>query len=129
MRLQEILNENLEWHGNEQEKFMSLKGLVNKNDGVYKSRKQQWFLTNKLIYKDEMLTDRGFAKSNFGVDLDDGEALVHIDHLQSTNPGTAGHAAGGAAHSSPALWNRTRGDGGSSGPGGGGWLRPGRPSR
>ncbi len=81
MRLQEILNENLEWHGNEQEKFMSLKGLVNKNDGVYKSRKQQWFLTNKLIYKDEMLTDRGFAKSNFGVDLDDGEALVHIDAI------------------------------------------------
>lgn len=81
MRLQEIINENLEWYGNEQEKYMSLKGLVNKNDGVYKSRKQQWFLTNKLIHDEDLQKDRGFAKSNFGVDLDDGEALLHIDAI------------------------------------------------
>ena len=81
MRLQELLNENLEWYGNDKEKFMSLKGLVNKNDGVYKSRKQKWFLTNKLIHDDELQKDRGFAKSNFGVDLNPEEALYTIDAI------------------------------------------------
>lgn len=82
MRLQEIIKENLEW-GNDTDKdiFMSLKGLVNKNNGVWKSDKQRWFVTNKLIYPDDMRTNRAQVKDFFGVDIDpdDGESLVTVD--------------------------------------------------
>jgi hypothetical protein len=78
MRLQEILKENLEWYPGEKEAFMSLKGLVNKNNGVFKSRKQQWYI-KKNIVDDEPDRDRGFTKENFGVDLDDGEKLVTVE--------------------------------------------------
>jgi hypothetical protein len=84
MRLQEILNENLEW-GNDTDKdiFMSLKGLVNKNNGVWKSTKQRWFVTNKLIYPDDLRKNRGQVKDFFGVDInpDDGESLVTVDAI------------------------------------------------
>ena len=82
MRLQEIIKENLEW-GNDTDKdiFMSLKGLVNKNNGVWKSTKQRWFVTNKLIYPDDMRTNRGKCKDWYGVDFDpdDGEKFVTVD--------------------------------------------------
>jgi len=80
MRLQEILNENLEWNDSDKDTFMSLKGLVNKNNGVFKSQKQQWFV-NKRIVGSEPDRDRGFVKDNFGVDLDDGETLVTVEAM------------------------------------------------
>ena len=84
MRAIEILQENLEW-GNDTDKdiFMSLKGLVNKNNGVWKSTKQRWFVTNKLIYPDDMRTNRGKCKEWFGVDFnpDDGEKFVTVDAI------------------------------------------------
>jgi len=80
MRLREIIKENLEWNDADKDTFMSLKGLVNKNDGVFKSQKQQWFV-NKNIVGSEPDRDRGFVKDNFGVDLDDGETLVTVEAM------------------------------------------------
>ena len=82
MRLQEIIKENLEWgYGNDKDIFMSLKGLVNKNNGVWKSTKQRWFVTNKLLTPDEMRTNRGQVKDFFGVDIDPdaGESFVIVE--------------------------------------------------
>ncbi len=81
MRLQEILKEDLEWGpGLDKDVYMSLKGLVNKNDGVYKSRKQKWFIENRLIGS-EPDRDRGFVKDNFGADVGDGEKFISVEAL------------------------------------------------
>ena len=83
MRLQEVLNENLEFHGQDKDIFMSLKGLVNKNNGVWKSTKQRWFVMNKLVGEHDKRTDRSQAKEFFGVDIDpdDGETLITVDAI------------------------------------------------
>lgn len=79
MRLQEILTENLEWgNGTDKDQFMSLKGLVNKNNGVWKSTKQRWFVMNRLVASHEKDRTRAQSKEFFGIDLDPdaGETLV-----------------------------------------------------
>lgn len=84
MRLQEILNENLEWgNGPDKDIFMSLKGLVNKNNGVWKSEKQRWFVMNKLIQSYEKERTRSQAKEFFGVDFDPdaGQVFVSVDAI------------------------------------------------
>ena len=81
MRLQEILNEDLEFYGRDKDIFMSLKGLVNKNNGVWKSTKQRWFVTNKLLFDEDLRKDRSQVKEFFGIDIDPdaGEGLVTVD--------------------------------------------------
>jgi len=76
-----ILTENFEWSSeSDQQAYMSLKGLVNKNDGVFKSKKQQWFVLNKIV-KSEPQRDRGFIMDNFGITLDEDEKLVTVDGM------------------------------------------------
>ena len=81
MRLQEVINEALEFYGKEKDIFMSLKGLVNKNNGVWKSDKQRWFVTNKLLFPDDLRANKAQVKDFFGVDIDPdaGERLVTVD--------------------------------------------------
>jgi len=82
MRANEILKEALEWgNGTDKDIFMSLKGMVNKNNGVWKSTKQRWFVMNKLVGEYDKQKDRRQAKDFFGVDInpDDGETLVYVE--------------------------------------------------
>jgi hypothetical protein len=81
MRLQE-LTENLEWpNKGDKEIFMSLKGLVNKNNGVWKSQKQRWFIMNKKI--GEADRDRSAADNEnfFGIRVKDGQILATVDAM------------------------------------------------
>ena len=82
MRLHEvILTESFDWSSDsDQQTFMSLKGLVNKNNGVFKTRKQQWFVLNKIV-KSEPDRDRGFVMDNFGITLDEDEKLVIVSAM------------------------------------------------
>ena len=82
MRLHEVtLTENFDWSSDaDQSTYMSLKGLVNKNNGVFKSKKQQWFILNKIVGA-EPKRDRGFVMDNFGITLDEGEKLVTVDAM------------------------------------------------
>ena len=76
MRLQEIIKENLEWHiDTDKDIFMSLKGLVNKNNGVWKSDKQRWFVMNKLVDQHDVERPRAQNEEFFGIKTnpDDGE--------------------------------------------------------
>jgi len=77
MRLQEVLSEGLEW-GNGQDKdiFMSLKGLVNKNNGVWKSTKQRWFVMNRLIDAGDKERAPELNKRFFGIEVKEGQTLV-----------------------------------------------------
>ena len=60
MRLREILKEDLDWgNGRDKDTYMSLKGLVNKNNGVFKSQKQQWFVNNKIVKFDTIVHKNG----------------------------------------------------------------------
>ena len=83
MRANEIINENLEFYGKDKDIFMSLKGLVNKNNGVWKSTKQRWFVMNKLVADYDKQKDRRQAKDFFGIDMnpDDGETMVYVDAI------------------------------------------------
>lgn len=84
MRLQEILNENLEWgNGTDKDIFMSLKGLVNKNNGVWKSEKQRWFVMNRLVPSYEKERTRAQVKEFFGVNLDPdaGQTFVGVNAI------------------------------------------------
>jgi hypothetical protein len=83
MRLQEILKENLEFHGQDKDIFMSLKGLVNKNNGVWKSTKQRWFVMTKLVDPNDKTRSRSQAIDNFGVDFnpDNDEVFVYVDAI------------------------------------------------
>lgn len=77
MRLREILKENLEWgNGTDKDQFMSLKGLVNKNNGVWKSTKQRWFVMNRLVPQHEK--DRAPEQNErfFGIKTEEGQTLV-----------------------------------------------------
>jgi hypothetical protein len=69
MRLFEtVLNEDIEWQEPDKSTFMSLKGLVNKHNGIYTSTKQQWYV-QKHIIANQSKQDAAFIKSNWGVDL------------------------------------------------------------
>lgn len=82
MRINELaqmkrLNENLHWD-NEQSKdlFASLKGLVNKNNGIWKSKKQRDFLVNNVIKQSPYLwRDNG----EFGVNDRESDGFVYLD--------------------------------------------------
>lgn len=82
MRLQEILNEgSFEWDtDNDKNTFISLKGLVNKNNGVFKSIKQQQFVKNVTIAR-EPERDVAFAKSNYGVDVGEDENMIVVSAM------------------------------------------------
>lgn len=47
MNSKQIIRENMEWHPGEQEQYISLQGLVNKNNGLFKSAKQRDFILNR----------------------------------------------------------------------------------
>ncbi len=69
MRLQEVLTEGLEWgSGLDKDIFMSLKGLVNKNNGVWKSTKQRWFVMNRLIGSGDKEREPELNKRFFGIE-------------------------------------------------------------
>lgn len=82
MRLQEILTEgSFEWDTEHDKKtFISLKGLVNKNNGVFKSIKQQQFVKNVTI-ANEPERNVAFAKSNYGVDVGEDENLIVVSAM------------------------------------------------
>ena len=72
MRLDELsrTEEAIDWEPGTQETYMSLKALVNHNNGLYKSEKQKKFLENTLI-KNAPNREPAFMKSNWGVDMVD----------------------------------------------------------
>lgn len=77
MRLQELLTEGLEWGtGLDKDIFMSLKGLVNKNNGVWKSTKQRWFVMNRLIGGGDKDRSPELNKRFFGIETKEGQTLV-----------------------------------------------------
>lgn len=82
MRLQEILTEgSFEWDTeHDKNTFISLKGLVNKNNGVFKSIKQQQFVKNVTIAR-EPERDVAFAKSNYGVDVGEDENMIVVSAM------------------------------------------------
>lgn len=82
MRLQEILTEgSFEWDSeHDKDTFISLKGLVNKNNGVFKSIKQQKFIKDVTIAK-EPKRGHSFAESNYGVKFDQEEHLIVVSAM------------------------------------------------
>lgn len=78
MRAQELLTEAFHWDSEwDKEVYISLKGLVNKNNGVWKSKKQRDFMINKkLQYQKDLHSDPNKVKEFFGVDMDSGQFLV-----------------------------------------------------
>ncbi len=84
MRLQEVLNEGLEWwNGTDKDIFMSLKGLVNKNNGVWKSTKQRWFVMNRLISSADKDRDPKLNERFFGIKIEDGQILTTPEAIAS----------------------------------------------
>ena len=81
MRLQELLNEGLEWSEADKKVFMSLKGLVNKNNGVWKSRKQRWFVMNRLVGEGDSDREPELNEKFFGIKTGEGEILVTPEAL------------------------------------------------
>jgi hypothetical protein len=71
----------LNWY-NEDDKdiFMSLKGLVNNNNGFWKSIKQRSFLIEKKM-GGKIREPHSFIKENFGMDYRDGHRYVIVDAI------------------------------------------------
>lgn len=81
MRLSEVLTENFEWSSDaDKDVYMSLKGLANKNNGVFKSRAQQGYVLNRIVKAEPDRTSQ-FVLDNFGLRLGDGEKIVTVDAL------------------------------------------------
>ena len=77
MRLQEVITEALEWgNGPDKDIFMSLKGLVNNNNGVWKSTKQRWFMMNRKIGEGDLERAPELNKRFFGIETKEGQTLV-----------------------------------------------------
>jgi hypothetical protein len=80
--LESVLKESFEWISNsDKEAFMSLKGLVNNNNGVWKSTKQRWFVTNKILGPDDLRSDSEKCKDFFGVSFTPPQKLVVLQAL------------------------------------------------
>ena len=76
MRLQEILKEELDWgSGPDKDIFMSLKGLINKNNGVWKSIKQRWFVMNRLMDDGDKERESALNKRFFGIETKENLAI------------------------------------------------------
>lgn len=80
MLVKEIITEALRWDSQwDQEMFMTLKGLVNKNNGVWKSKKQRDFVMAKKV--GDRLRKDGKAMSWFGMDDKGGNGYILIDAI------------------------------------------------
>ncbi len=76
-----MLTEGIEWQEPDKGIFMSLKGLVNKHNGIYTSTKQQWYVQNHII-KNQSKQEPAFIKSNWGVDMvDPSNDVVRVSGL------------------------------------------------
>lgn len=82
MRLQEILTEgSFDWDSeHDKDTFISLKGLVNRNNGVFKSIAQQRYVQNKVI-ANEPERSHSFAESNYGVKFGQEEHLIVVSAM------------------------------------------------
>jgi len=77
MRLQQIINEEFNWDSDwDLDIYRSLKGLANKNEGVWKSKKQRDFLLKKIEQAGGKRDDLDFVRSNFGVEMTSDQYLV-----------------------------------------------------
>ncbi len=83
MRLQQIITENFQWDSDwDQEMYMSLKGLVNKNQGVWKSKKQRDFMLKRIERSNEGLSrDPNSVQEMFGVDMTSDQQLVILSAI------------------------------------------------
>lgn len=81
MRLQQILNEDFSWDSDwDKDMYMSLKGLANKNNGVWKSKKQRDFLLNRFKKVPHQHTPQQ-AKEHFGIEMSGNETLVILSGM------------------------------------------------
>ena len=82
MRLQQILNEDFNWDSDwDKDTYISLKGLANKNNGVWKSKKQRDFMLKRIEQSGGKRDDLDFVRSNFGVDMTSDQYLVVVSGM------------------------------------------------
>lgn len=76
MNSKQIIRENMEWHAGEQDQYISLQGLVNKNNGLFKSTKQRNFILNR--WAGEVLDgpEADLRFKNFGTPVQAGNRTV-----------------------------------------------------
>lgn len=80
MRLQQILNEDFNWDSDwDKDLYISLKGLANKNNGVWKSKKQRDFMLKRITAANTNI-DRGpnAAKMHYGIDMTSDQLLAIV---------------------------------------------------
>jgi len=81
MRLYQILHEDFDWDSDyDRDMYISLKGLVNKNNGVFKSKKQRDFLLKNLTKSDIERTPQT-VNELFGVRIDSDEKFVILSGM------------------------------------------------
>ena len=81
MRLQQIINESFSWDSEwDSDMYRSLKGLANKNEGVWKSKKQRDFLLNRISKVPHQHTPQE-AREHFGLEMSGNENLVIISGM------------------------------------------------
>jgi len=83
MRLQQIINEAFDWDSEwDKDMYISLKGLANKNNGVWKSKKQRDFMLKRIDASNNGIArDPNTVKDNFGVDMTSDQKLVMISGM------------------------------------------------
>jgi len=81
MRLTQIINEAFEWDSEwDSDMYRSLKGLANKNNGVWKSKKQRDFLLSRIDKLPHQHTSQE-ARDYFGVEMSGDEKLVILSGM------------------------------------------------
>lgn len=76
MKLTDILTEEIEWHNPDHEQYMSLQGLVNKNNGLFKSVKQKQFILNRWASEPLDGPEAELRAKNFGTPVQAGNRTV-----------------------------------------------------
>jgi hypothetical protein len=76
MKVTDILNESMEWNNPDGEQYMSLQGLVNRNNGVFKSVKQRDFILNRWASDILDGPEAELRFKNFGTPVNAGNRTV-----------------------------------------------------
>jgi hypothetical protein len=81
MRLTQIINESFDWDSDwDKDMYISLKGLANKNNGVWKSKKQRDFLLKRISNQHHIHSPQE-AREHFGLEMSGNEKLLIVSGM------------------------------------------------
>lgn len=76
MKTTDIIKESMEWNNPDHERYMSLQGMINRNNGLFASPKQTSFILNRWASKPLDGPDASLLAKNFGTPVESGNRTV-----------------------------------------------------